>query len=797
MTDTFHTPAELTTLIVNDSMTAAHVGDPFKIAYSHGWAMDAGLPDRFEGGDEHWTTSVQFGDSYPSFELYFVGVRAELFGHKVPAGGMATVTLDGKIIGRINYYAPERVERVSLFATDTLPYGEHTLTVTVIPDRDPAAGDTHEASIDYAAVLTAARRPVTGICPSTESFLLEPGMTAPITYALTPDYATESPAVTLTAEDPTVATVAPDGTVTAVAPGKTAIILTPESGDFAATVAVTVREPLGGDLIVTAGSASEHTRQDRYDKHFASLDLTRTALSAVAWQDDIATAKIDLLTKCRAVSNICAVVGAFVSDTGTTLAAAVTVSPIRNTLAHDTGHLIPDVIGGAIALDLPAQAVGSVWIRVDTPADAAPGVYTAPVTVTADGVESTTLTLSLEVIGLARPAHSAALELWQYPYSADRYYSGKSTDDYFGARPDGLWRTHLDPALEAGRRSQVELFASAGGSAVTVTIVEDPWNSQTPDPYPSMVKWTRTADGAFIFDFADLDSWVRLNEDCGITGPILSFSMADWANQVTYMDEATATVIAERLTPGSDRWKAVWGAFLAAYRDHMSAMGWFDRTYMAMDERPAELVEAVLDLVESVRTPDGKSFKTALAVFTHETEHLFDRITDLSLAYYMKPEWLQQTTAHRRALGLTTTLYTCGPQHSALENPPCESVYTLWYCERMGADGFLRWALDAFNDQPLRASTHRLFAAGDIYLIYPDDKTAEHPVARTSPRFEKLAEGCRDVAKLRYLASLSDAYAAEVQAILQSPDLLLPPARAVAIAQDRLHALARRVAAEN
>jgi hypothetical protein len=85
-------------------------------------------------------------------------------------------------------------------------------------------------------------------------------------------------------------------------------------------------------------------------------------------------------------------------------------------------------------------------------------------------------------------------------------------------------------------------------------------------------------------------------------------------------------------------------------------------------------------------------------------------------------------------------------------------VYTLWYIRQRGADGFLRWALDSFNADPLNSTDHRLFAAGDIYMIYPDVKDAENPTAHTSVRFEKLAEGVRDIAKFNWLLENYPAY---------------------------------------
>ncbi len=778
-------------LTVNDGEMGV---EPFTFSFSAGWVHESGYPDRFTGGDEHWTTSTQFGEEYPSFTLRYIGTRVALYGHKVPAGGMADVSVDGIPAGRIDYYHPVRMEKTLLWESDTPAYGEHTVTVKLVPACNPAAGVTHEASIDYAEICTAEAFPVTCVKAGIKTLIVEPGMTYPLTYTLLPAYATEIPTIYFASADESILTVDEDGCLRTVAPGQTTVTLTCADGAISDTVTVTVREPVGGDLVATAGFTNAHTRQDAYYDRLAMLDPTQNTLSVTAWQADIATAKIDLLTKGCAVSGIHAVVGPLTNAGGEEAKATVRVAPVRDSLAHDTGHLIPDVIGGAGTLDLPAEAVGSLWLRLETAADACPGIYTADVTVLSDGGGNSQLTLTLEIIGLARPANTVALELWQYPYSANRYYSGKSTEDYFGVGVEALWHTHLDAAYTAALRSQVELYAAAGGRSVTVTITEDPWNSQTPDPYPSMIKWTQKKDGTFAFDYTDLDYWVILNEACGVNGAIMSFSISDWANRVTYFDEETGTVIAEQLTPGSERWTYVWSSFLTDYMAHTTERGWFDRVYMAMDERPAELVEYVLDVVESVRDANGACFKTALAVFTFETEHLFDRITDLSLAIAMPAARLSEITAHRRAHGLVTTLYTCGAQYSALENPPCESLYTLWYCEKLGADGFLRWALDAFNEAPLISSHHRLFAAGDIYLFYPDEKNAVSPVARTSPRFEKLAEGCRDISKLRYLRGVSAETAAAVANILSDIGTSNHPDRMVTEAQCRLNDLARSVA---
>ncbi len=739
-----------TELIVNDSETGTGL---FQFEFHGSWVHEGGYPNRFEGGDEHWTTTAQFGSNYPGVTFRFAGNKIALYGHKVSEGAMARITLDGQDMGTIDLYNPTRVEKVLLYESGELSSGEHTLTMQLIEEKNPSAGNTHEASIDYAVVTTTEAVPATGVEASADKVTLEAGMTYPLSYKLLPDYATEGPAITYTSSDESVVTVDGNGVLTAKAVGTATVTLAPADNAFKDTVTVTVREPVAGDLTAVAGDTNVHTKQEDYYATFDKLTgKESTELTATAWLADTASAKLDLLTAGKALTNVKVTVGELINAHGDILAGTVTPYFVKTVLAHDTGKYVPDVLYTTGAFDLPSASVASVWLQIETSADALPGIYTGTVTVTADGLETPeTLTLTLEVIGLERPEDDIPFEIWQYPYSSNRYYSGKTTGEYFGHGVESLWNTHLDPAYEAGLRSQIELYRKAGGTSVTVTITEDAWNSQTPDPYPSMVKWTQNRDGSFSFDYTDFDYFVALNEECGITGNIMAFSMADWANRVTYYSERQGKVVSENLTPGSDRWKKVWTEFLTDFMAHTKEKGWFDRTYMAMDERPADVVEAVLDLVESVKDENGKCFKTALAVFTFDTEYLFDRVTNLSLAFAMTPGRLDAITDHRGRLGLETTLYTCGAQNSALSNPPIESVYTMWYIAQRGADGFLRWALDAFNADPLNNSDHRLFAAGDIYMIYPDLRDTGNPTAHSSVRFEKLAEGVRDIAKLNWL----------------------------------------------
>ena len=289
-------------LIVNDSEVG---GGLFQFEFHVKWVHEGGYPNRFEGGDEHWTTTAVFGSEYPGVTFRFAGNRIALYGHKVSDGAMARITLDGRDMGIIDLYNPTRIEKVLLYESGDLPSGEHTLTMQLIEDKNPAAGNTHEASIDYAVVTTTQSVPATGVQASVKEVTLEAGMTYALSYKILPDYATVAPAITYTSSDEAVVAVDRDGILTAKAVGTATVTLAPEDGSFRDTVTVRVREPLGGLLTVLAGDTNVHTKQEDYYGLFDGLTgKESTVLSATAWLQDTASAKLDLLTTGKALTNV-------------------------------------------------------------------------------------------------------------------------------------------------------------------------------------------------------------------------------------------------------------------------------------------------------------------------------------------------------------------------------------------------------------------------------------------------------------------------------------------------------------
>jgi hypothetical protein len=112
---------------------------------------------------------------------------------------------------------------------------------------------------------------------------------------------------------------------------------------------------------------------------------------------------------------------------------------------------------------------------------------------------------------------------------------------------------------------------------------------------------------------------------------------------------------------------------------------------------------------------------------------------------------LREIVTRRREHGLLTTLYNCVGDYPGCfaRSLPEESAWAVWYALAQGMDGFLRWALDAWVDDPLADISYKFWESGDPFLIYPS--STPHGPPRESPRFAMLAQGVRDARKARYL----------------------------------------------
>ncbi len=387
--------------------------------------------------------------------------------------------------------------------------------------------------------------------------------------------------------------------------------------------------------------------------------------------------------------------------------------------------LVADIIDNISSFEIPAKSVRPVWVTIKVPPDAAPGTFHGNISVKAkDGVELT-FKIDLEVLPLLVPPSSDwqfELDLWQNPWSVARIHDVKPWSDEHILL--------LKPLLK--------MLADAGQKYITTTIIYHPWNAQTYDPYDTMVEWIKNKDGSWSYDYSIFDKYVELCMECGIDKYISCYSMVCFRNNnFRYYDAATGDYEYVNADPGTVEYENHWRPFLIDFTKHLEKKGWLDKTLIAMDERPYELMKGIIDLVQNV----SPRLKINLALEDWQEKLLFQVYSfSVSLGRYTRPEIIKQ----RKEKGLVTTFYPCCVEPKTNTFPhsaPAESAWMGWLAAAQEFSGFLRWAYNSWVENPLYDTRYIQWNAGDCFVIYPGP--------RNSIRFERLREGIQDFEKIR------------------------------------------------
>lgn len=388
--------------------------------------------------------------------------------------------------------------------------------------------------------------------------------------------------------------------------------------------------------------------------------------------------------------------------------------------------LAPDRLVKAKSMAVPAKTVRPVWLTINIPRDAAPGKYKGTVIAKADG-KSFAIPYTLEVSKRILPEPKDwkfHLDLWQNPYAVARYFDVP------------LWSEEHFKAM----RPIMEYLASAGQKVITASIFQHPWNSQTEDPFESMVGKFKGLDGTWKYDYSVFDKWIEFMMSCGITEQIDCYSILPWHLTFEYFDAALNVSVSKKMDPGSKEYEDYMLPFLTDLAKHLRAKGWFDKSCLAMDERPKELLEHAYSII--YKADKDYRIEGAINYFGPEVA---ERMYDISFA--LRPGLPVQMTpeevASHLAKGKKVTFYTCcSPQrpNTFTDSAPAESAYLGWFAAATGYSGYLRWAYNSWVKDPCVDSRFRTWRAGDCYLVYPDGPSIS---------FQRLIEGIQDNEKIR------------------------------------------------
>lgn len=387
--------------------------------------------------------------------------------------------------------------------------------------------------------------------------------------------------------------------------------------------------------------------------------------------------------------------------------------------------LVADIIDTENKSILRKHNTTSAWVTIQIPQDIPSGLYKGEVAIKKDGKLVKSLHLAINVGDLCLPNYkdwSFHLDLWQNPYAVARFHNVE------------VWSAEHMKLME----DVMKPLAKAGQKVITTSIMHKPWNGQTYDYFESMVTWIKRLDGSWEFKYDIFDKWISFMHSLGIDQQINCYSMVPWNFAFRYFDERTNDMAVLKAKPGEAAYNEMWSAFLIDFAKHLKSKGWFDKTCIAMDERPMDVMKTVISLVRKA----DPEYKLALAgqFFPEIEEHIYDYCVSLDQTIP------QDVIDCRKANGFITTYYTycADPKPNVFTfSDPAEAAWIPIFVAKLGFDGYLRWAYNSWGENPLQDSRFRQWPAGDTHYVYPG--------FRSSIRFEKTLEGIQQYEKIEYL----------------------------------------------
>lgn len=155
------------------------------------------------------------------------------------------------------------------------------------------------------------------------------------------------------------------------------------------------------------------------------------------------------------------------------------------------------------------------------------------------------------------------------------------------------------------------------------------------------------------------------------------------------------------------------------FMKHSKEKGWFEITYIVMDERPLEPLKKAVELIESIKDENGNHFKISSALNYASPEHyeFTDKIHDISINIdnTRNYEELINLSNHRREKGLVTTHYSCTGNYPTnfIISDPGDNYWTMFYTETIRTDGFMCWAWDNYVYDMHGDISYRYWEPGD------------------------------------------------------------------------------------
>ena len=393
-------------------------------------------------------------------------------------------------------------------------------------------------------------------------------------------------------------------------------------------------------------------------------------------------------------------------------------------------------------VELPSDPF-KIWLIIDVPETARPGPYVGTFVVRYSSQENAevSFTINLQVPDLRLPPSSKwhfDLNLWQHPEWALKHYND--------AHPEALisrWSGEHYDLLEPFYR----LLANTGQKWITTVLKDDALGA------PGMVSWTRMSEDGndWRFDFSVFGAHVEKMMSWGIDhNRIEAFGILGWNNEeIPYWSAQHQEMRVLEAPVGSTAHTEVWQMFLPEFKAYLKNKGWFRKTYLAVDEGR---LEALIGIIELIRDDDPR-WQIDLSYWVDNLpQSVVDKADAVNIHLGVVADEISRYGQDKKRSYYTS----CFDRTNVLITPDsnlADVVWLSWYADKLGTDGYARWAYDYWQlSDPLNMRQGRQ-TSGDFALVYRTSNDANlQPM--TSIRLEMLRLGIQDFEKRRVLRDI-------------------------------------------
>jgi hypothetical protein len=387
---------------------------------------------------------------------------------------------------------------------------------------------------------------------------------------------------------------------------------------------------------------------------------------------------------------------------------------------------IPDVLYEVDYVPAWQDRTRSIWLTLNIPGDAEPGIYTGEITVFANE-EQIKVPITVQVHSAIVPAkRRLKMTNWVYLDSMQRWNGCKPFDDRFWE----FIRIYAENMAAHRQNMILTPLYKFYGSAQLVGM---------------------SADGDRLkFDFANFDRWVDIFLKAGFTD--IEGSHIGWIDETIYCwFVRDCKVVQENFradTPEAERYLA---QFLPALQTHLEQKGWIDSYFQHVRDEPGDAHKATYDKTRWLMRKHAPKIKTIEA--THSTDIEPPTIMVPLLSHFGEKYDIYKAMQEK---GREVWFYAaCGPNGSYanrfLDYHLLKVRYAHWLNFKYNVPGYLHWGynfwpqLSPFTDIHMTWSVGPL-PPGDSYIVYPTPQGVLDSI-----RWEAVRDGIEDYELLEVL----------------------------------------------